>query len=333
MPRLLRALGRGLLRASLPLILMFAVPAGTMAGEPPGRVVADADREFERQEAVLQFISQYAETPAPDKVPAAVRAMVRHGLMKDPEKAGVYTGFMAGIIGSSTDPDTLVATLFPMPPVEQIVLIKAIAFSGLADWKGLLGRFVERMPARKVILRKYLYGGGLTLADLPVDDPFVIDANWGYYFATGRAEPVVRIISIFSLAADGDDTEKVTLGAMAKFTYASNAARDTVLLDVAKAQMNSQPEANRRHLRDVIQAAELYELADLRDDAFKRIEDIRRYGSQAKRTWTTWGQAGTTALALGCVAASALGQVQLGIPCVVGGALSTAAVNYLGPDR
>ena len=27
-----------------------------------------------------------------------------------------------------------------------------------------------------------------------------------------------------------------------------------------------------------------------------------------------------------------LGQVQFGIPCVVGGALSTAAVKYLGPD-
>jgi hypothetical protein len=36
-------------------------------------------------------------------------------------------------------------------------------------------------------------------------------------------------------------------------------------------------------------------------------------------------------LALGCVAASALGQVQLGIPCVVGGALSNAALKYLTP--
>src|SRR5262249_14278454 len=44
-----------------------------------------------------------------------------------------------------------------------------------------------------------------------------------------------------------------------------------------------------------------------------------------------WGMVGQTALALGCVVASAMGQVEVGIPCVVGGALSGAAPKGMTP--
>ncbi len=37
-------------------------------------------------------------------------------------------------------------------------------------------------------------------------------------------------------------------------------------------------------------------------------------------------------MALGCVAAAATGQVEVGVPCVVGGALGSAALNYWSKD-
>ena len=39
-----------------------------------------------------------------------------------------------------------------------------------------------------------------------------------------------------------------------------------------------------------------------------------------------------TALALGCIVAGALGQLQVGIPCVIGGAVSGAAIKYMTPQ-
>jgi hypothetical protein len=42
-------------------------------------------------------------------------------------------------------------------------------------------------------------------------------------------------------------------------------------------------------------------------------------------SWSTFGvQAAPTVIALGCVAASVTGQAEIGIPCVLSGALSTA---------
>jgi hypothetical protein len=37
--------------------------------------------------------------------------------------------------------------------------------------------------------------------------------------------------------------------------------------------------------------------------------------------------------ALGCVAAGVMGQVYMGVPCVVGGALSNVALKYLAPAQ
>ncbi|MBU1211732.1 MAG: hypothetical protein KJ587_10725 [Alphaproteobacteria bacterium] len=308
--------------------------APTAAADHAARSGTKGADRFGKEDDVLRFINDYRENKTPAQVPGLVTAMVRLGALSDPEKAGVYTGFIAGVIGENqVKAPELIAEMFPMPPVQQVVLIKAIAFSGLPDWKELLEQFVERMPARKVLVGKYLYGDGKTLGELSMDDPFVIDAHWGYYFATGAWEPGIRIISALAWAEDKNDIEKLTIGSMAKWTFASNAARDKNLLDLAKVQMNHQDEAVRRQLRDVIEAAELYEIGRLREDALKRIDTLRAGGPQNARDWSKWGNYGTTALALGCVVASVLGQVQFGIPCVVGGALSTAAVNYLGPDR
>lgn len=306
----------------------FQGPATPFQDKP-----APASDGFAKQEDILRFINGYRENKQPERVPTLVKAMVRTGVIKDPEKAGVYTGFIAGVIGENqVKAPELISKLFPMPPVEQVVLIKAIVYSGLPDWKELLGQFVERMPARKVLIRKYLFGNGKVLSELTMDDPFVIDVHWGYYFATGAWEPGIRIISALAWADDEDDVEKLTIGSMAKWTFASNAARDKNLLDLAKVQMNHQEQDVRRQLRDVIQAAELYEIGRLREDALKRIDELRAKGPKTARDWSKYGNYGTTALAVGCVVASALGQVALGIPCVVGGALSTAAVKYLGSE-
>jgi hypothetical protein len=42
-----------------------------------------------------------------------------------------------------------------------------------------------------------------------------------------------------------------------------------------------------------------------------------------------WGQVGEGALSMGCIVAAATGQIELGIPCVVGGAAYSAGLQYM----
>ncbi len=135
--------------------------------------------EFSKPEAVLKFINDYRSDPQPEKLPELVRAMGNLGLFRDLDMAGVHVGFIAGVLGSNPQlTERLITEMFPMPPEDQVVLIKAIAFSGLANWKSVLERFVERMPARAGLIRKYLYGDGKILNDLPLEgSSFVLDAH------------------------------------------------------------------------------------------------------------------------------------------------------------
>jgi hypothetical protein len=135
------------------------------------------------------------------------------------------------------------------------------------------------------------------------------------------------------LSTDKNDVEKLTIGAMAKWTLAQNAARDPYLLRMLKTGASAQTAAVRTPLNEVIDAAETLELAKLRKQAMASIEELKAKGPEKNRNYTWWGTAGQTVLALGCVAASALGQAEIGIPCVIGGAASSAALKYMAPGQ
>jgi hypothetical protein len=312
----------------------FALAASSLAGVAAAKREDKAPKPFTNQEQILKWINDYRNHPEPERLPAAVTAMRELLLLKDVEQSGIYIGFVAGVIGANPDKaEKLIADMFPMPPPDQIIVVKAIAYSGLSEWKELMGRFVERMPARKVVIERYLYGKMQVLRELPLDSPIAVDANWGYYFATGSSEPIQRLVRALAWSMDKNDVERLTIGSMVKWTLAQNASRDFDLLGYLKTSLPHQPQKVAVPLRDVIESAETFELAHIRKDAMSAIEDLKTKGPQSARNFSWWGQAGQTVFALGCVAAGVTGQVYMGVPCVVGGALSNVALKYLTPAQ
>lgn len=303
------------------------------AGAPP-KGKAPPPAAIPTPQGILVWINGYRAKPEPQRLAETVRAMSALGLFKDLDAAGVYIGFTAGVLGDNpTTAEAMVTKMFPMPPEDQVALIRAIAYSGLPDWKTLLEKFTERMPARTVLIQRYLSGKFPVLKDLPLDQsPAALDTHWGYFFATGRFEPVDRIIGVLAWSKDANNVERLTLGSMAKWTLANNAQQDKYLLDHLKRQVPRQPKDVAKELREVIEAAETFETGKIRKDAMASIEELKRKGPESTRKLTWWGTAGQTALALGCVAAGALGHVEIAVPCVVGGALSSAALRVFTPQ-
>jgi hypothetical protein len=314
-------------------------------------------------ESVLRWINGYRQKPDPASVPDVVKALSRMGAFKDPEQSGPYIGFIAGVI--ATHPERaheLIGKMFPLPEENQWVIVRAIAYSAHPDWKHLLRLYAPRMPSRNVMIRSYLANKSPTLFQVaphrsqtmgermsyyfsydtyfgdgkkksPREElepsPELLDTYWGYYFASGRYRPVSRIVAMLPYSADANNVEMLTLGNMAKFTLASNAVRDTKLLAMLKQAEQRQPKKEiLAPLKDVITAAETVETSRLRKDAMASIQELQRKGPAYRREVSKWGHIGTGALALGCIGAAAVGAVALGLPCVVGGALSTAGLKY-----
>jgi hypothetical protein len=305
-------------------------------------------------ESVMRWINAYRTNPEPAGVPAAVKALSRFGSFKDPEQSGVFVGFLAGVIATNPDKaEHLVNKMLPLPVGDQWVVVRAIAYSGHPDWRNMLRRFSAKLPARKVMIDKYLNGqlprlyqyeqqppvsnwdsltSKVTGKELPKPNilepsPELLDTYWGYYFATGQARPIGRIIEMLPWSLDADNVEKLTLGSMAKYTLASNASRDPELLITLREARERTTKETGKVLTQVIDAADTVETAKLRKEAMAAIEEMRRKGPAYRRNVSWWGQIGQGALAVGCIAAAATGQVYLGLPCVITGGVSSAALS------
>src|SRR6266404_5763084 len=312
---------------------------------------------------VQQWIYNYRAKPDYAHVPAAVRVLFHSQTFKEPENAGIYLGFVAGAIGSNpAKAEELIASFFPVPQEDEWVVVRAIAYSGLPDWRNILRRVAPRMPARRVMIDSYLAGKLPTLTDIPLEEakpdmldklrsaltrnPFakedrklnttltfagnqdLLDTLWGYYFATGSHLPILRIMQMLPWSKSRDTVDKLTVGSMARYTLASYAVRDAGLREFLRSELPNQPAPIKAPLTEVIQAADTVQLGAVRKDALAAVEEFKTKGSDSRRNLDFWGQVGVGAVALGCVSAAALGQVAVGIPCVIGGSASQGLLSF-----
>ena len=131
---------------------LIAVALSASASAAPARQFPVRQLEVAPKEVILGWINQYRHHPEPDKVPLAVHGMSRLGLLTDTEGAGVYVGFLAGIIASNPDrADELIAKIFPLSTDHQWAVVRAIAYSGRPDWRTVLQRHAGHMPLRRVM--------------------------------------------------------------------------------------------------------------------------------------------------------------------------------------
>jgi hypothetical protein len=237
------------------------------------------------------------------------------------------------------------------------VLVRAVAYSGLPHWRELLATFVDRMATRRAMVDKYLDGKLPTLEQIdyhtvkpsmldkikstlhidkehnkPIElepTPELIDILWGYYLATGAYGPIEQVVKLLPLANDKDNVDNLTAGSAAKFTLASNAVRDPDLLKMLKWADKSQSKEVKVVLDDVIETADTVDTVRMRQESLAAIEELKTKGPNSKRELSGWGQVGEGALSMGCVVAAATGQIELGLPCVLGGAAYTAGLQYV----
>jgi hypothetical protein len=312
---------------------------------------------------VQQWIYNYRAKPDYAHVPAAVRVLFHSQTFKEPESAGIYLGFVAGAIGSNpAKAEQLVGSFFPVPPEDEWVIVRAVAYSGLPDWRNILRRIAPRLPERRVMIDSYLSGKLPTLMDIPLEDakpgfmdklrgtftrnPFakderklnttltfarnqdLLDILWGYYFATGSHVPIQRIMQMLPWSNSRDTLDKLTVGSMARYTLASYAIRDAGLREFLRSELARQQAPIKAPLAEVVEAADTVQIAALRKDALAAVDELKTKGSDSRRNLDFWGQVGVGAVALGCVSAAALGQVAIGIPCVIGGSASQGLLSF-----
>ena len=120
-------------------------------------------------------------------------------------------------------------------------------------------------------------------------NPDLLDTLWGYYFATGAASSIARIIVMLPWSTDKNSIEKLTIGSMAKYTLATNAARDGEILALLRAAAREPSKEVAPILNEVIEAAETVDTVRIRKEALAAMDELKRKGPGYKRDISTWG--------------------------------------------
>jgi len=359
------------MRVLIRIILALMITAGLITPEPAaaagiGSVTTETVLPGGNPDIGLKLIKDYRGKPSPQYVPPLMRALSERGAFKDPETAGVYVGFFAGVLGANPKgAKALIEQTLPLPFEDQWIVIRAVAYSGLPHWRELMLDLGPKLPDRRVLVEYYLTGKIKTLEQAKLEPPVpstmdkvkkifqsdtyfgpkkpaeklreltfatnpeLIDTYWGLYFATGKDIYIGNIVTLLPWSKERDSVDKLTIGNMAKYTLAANAAFDVKLLASLKRLSAVQPKEVLPPLNDVIEAAETVDTGRIKKEALAAVDELRRKGPGSKRDIATWGKVGETVISAGCIGAAVTGQVEFGVPCVVGGALSSAAIRYL----
>src|SRR4051812_10079313 len=330
------------------LTTLLTLPAA--AGTPPA-----GHSEFPSRAAVMAWIDNYRSKPEVSRVPGAVRALSESGALREPENAGFYVGFVAGVLGANPkEAERIVGRMLPLPPADQWLVVRAIAYSGLPAWKALLARTAAKLPARQGMIDAYLTDALPTLGAIELDknptfmekvseqlgakpkvppvsygrNPELLDTLWGQYFAAGQYRPIWRIITLLPWSKERDSAERLTIGSSAKYTLANNAARYPDILALIKDMAAYQEPDVRPILADVIRAAETTETAAIRKEQVALVDKLKSKGPGYQRDLKIWGYVGQGAIGITCVVLATISLTAAGLPCVIGGAATSAALNY-----
>src|SRR5271166_1977603 len=101
-------------------VIMLLVTIGVFAAPAPAAAALPENAEFPSADAVNKWMANYWARPTPSRLPAVVHALSQLGAFKEPEGAGVYVGFIAGVLGANpAKADELIARmLLGVTPVD-----------------------------------------------------------------------------------------------------------------------------------------------------------------------------------------------------------------------
>jgi len=141
----------------------------------------------------------------------------------------------------------------------------------------------------------------------------LLDTLWGYYFATGSHLPILRIMQMLPWSKSRDTVDKLTVGSRRAIRW--RAMRSAIRLARILAQRTGKPAGSGQGCRSARSSMPRTPCNSARCAAMRsprgRAQD-QGFGFAPQSRLL--GQVGVARVALGCVSAAALGQVEVGIP-------------------
>lgn len=219
---------------------------------------ASSPAAFADVAAVETWMAHYHLTPEPARLIQAIDMLVALGALDQEARLQPAAAFLAALMAED---DGLAAVLSERiaeaPPAKQRLLARAIALSGLPQWRRLLTLLKRQVPARALEIETLLAGPDTRATlSLAFDEAgVVLDMVVAHFMATGSEAAALRLVTALAGSLDDSDPIAARTGHKAKAALVLHAASDPRLLDVARREAAQQGEPLAGLLREVVAAA------------------------------------------------------------------------------
>jgi len=212
---------------------------------------------FESQEEVSKWLMFYYQAPSPDKVPAAIKYMSRSGMLDNKNAMAPIFGFLSGIF--KDNPMKAAGWIDRLDSLEDEhlgVVVLGIWYSNLPESQRLAYGILDKHPKLNqqfAFLRK---GSPVPIDKIPLENgPWVLDALWGNFMATGRKKPVERIMAALPWVDVKGDLSRLRVGGAAQWSLTSNAEQHDLVFKFCEAGTKTQPKDIALKLQEILKVA------------------------------------------------------------------------------
>jgi hypothetical protein len=228
-----------------PLLVAGLLIGGTAQASAP---------DLNSPEGLHHWITYYYLKPEPARFGDAVRSMAGSGVLENEDAMPPAFGFIAGVVRNNPGKLQGWVKEFETLNDNQLTTVAlGIWYAQLPESQTVVYSLIKRRAGVKERLSFLLTGAPMQITSIPLEQgPWVLDANWGNFMATGSREPVLRIISTLPWIDVRGDTNRLLVGGAARWSLTSNAAQHKTVLAICEREISQQPTEVAALLKEVV---------------------------------------------------------------------------------
>lgn len=219
--------------------------------------IALARTEFTSQEKFSEWITFYYKNPDPNRIPDAVKYMSRSGILDNKNATPPIFGFLSGVFRKNPEKiNTWLKDWRNLKENHLEAVILGLWYSGLPDSKLRASSLLDKHPKLKPEFSFMIQASPMVIEEIPLEQgPWVLDALWGEFMATGEKTPVQRIISVLTWSDIKGDINRLMVGGSARWSLTSNAIQHKKVLEICEETVATQNADVATKLGEVINTA------------------------------------------------------------------------------
>lgn len=216
-----------------------------------------ASASFQSQDDITNWFTFYYQKPDPSKIPGAIEYLSQSGMLDRKNAISPIFGFLAGSF--KNNPEQVggwVDRLSALKESHLGVVVLGLWYADLPDSQQRVYALLDQHPDVKVQFRFLYQGVPMPVEKIPLEQgPWVLDALWGNFMATGNKAPVVRIMQALPWIDTKGDINRLLIGGAARWSLTSNAVQHQRVLGFCEVEVENQPKEVAEKLREVITSA------------------------------------------------------------------------------